>query len=79
MPNDGHATYKSSAVEIRPYRCPGCNAEISTGSAAALKHMTRCAPLQDMIAIGRAGYEVRCKKKVALRNRDINIEANIAH
>ncbi len=67
MPKDIQTIWKRSAAEIRPYRCPGCNGELSAGSAGALKHMTHCAPLQDIIAIGRAGYEARCKKKVALR------------
>ena len=49
----------SAVVEDRPYKCPGCDARLGTDKAAALEHMKNCAPLQDMIAVGQAGFRVR--------------------
>ena len=43
---------ETGKAEVRPYRCPGCNAKLSEGGAAALEHMEHCTSLQDMIEVG---------------------------
>ena len=57
---------RGNAIENRPYKCPGCHAELQAG-AAAVEHMACCARLQDMIAAGRAKHKARCKKDKDLR------------
>ncbi len=49
------ACLRISTSGNRPYICPDCNAELPACSAAAVSHMTNCAPLQDMIAVERTG------------------------
>jgi hypothetical protein len=66
-----HTMASDKKVEIRAYRCPGCNAELPVWNAAAVSDMTNCAPLQDMIAVGSAGYMARSKRKLALCRRSI--------
>jgi hypothetical protein len=51
---------------MRPYKCPGCSADLPAGSSA-VEHMAGCTRLQAMIAAGRVKHKAKCKKDEDLR------------